>query len=319
MLVVTLLGMEAVLWILGYRPYRNSDYSVEISPYPAFAADDSLGIRLVPGYFDITLNDSLHFHATHSAEGRRLVSPASPDSLPQIWLMGCSFTYGYGVDDAQHFSSLLQAAMPDHQFLDFGVPGYGTAQSCLQLENQLAWQIPEQVILIFSAVHPNRNALTPSFRKDLKIGFNRSDAANDALLHDARFPFGDAEGNILFEDWDRLYTHHPIRSWSALVNLAYTTTESIQQKGMDTRAISEALIRRMYTDCTQAGVSFTVACLDTSEDTEAIKKALNDIDLNWVDIEFDFEQPELTNVPYDSHPNPEGHRFIADQIRRLVL
>ena len=316
-LAVSLIVLELLLRMLGYRPYRNTDFRVVIEPPSAFTGDDSLGIALVPGTFAFTLNDAVQFEATHTAAGHRLVVPAMPDTLPAIAMLGCSFTYGYGVDDAEHFSSLLQAQYPQLYLDNFGVPGYGTVQSLLQLEQALMERPWEAVVVVLSSLHPDRNALTPSFRRELKVGFHRSGAGTDTALTDARFPYADASGKVGFVAWNKLYQHPPLREWSALVNAIFITIDHRKAAQLQPEQVTAALLLHMDSLCRAANTRLVVAALDHSDYLTAVQQQVAEQHVAWVDLDFDFSDTAMTNAPYDSHPNAEGHQYIAAKLAPL--
>ncbi len=74
---------------------------------------------------------------THTADGRRITSPAQeekPDGRDQVVVVGDSLTYGYGLSDEETWPWLLQERLPCSRVLNYGAPGYGTYQCLLMLE-----------------------------------------------------------------------------------------------------------------------------------------------------------------------------------------
>lgn len=110
--VLVISCFEIALLLLGYRSYKTTLYKVETHPANAFIGDSLLGIQLNPGNYQITLNDSVTFHATHDINGKRVTVNQPNFNDKQIVMLGCSFTYGYGVNDNETFTSLLQACKP---------------------------------------------------------------------------------------------------------------------------------------------------------------------------------------------------------------
>ena len=81
-----------------------------------------------------------------------------PDSLPEIWILGCSFTHGYGVNDMETYPAQLQELMPGYRVRNFGMDGYGTFQNWMTLRHELAkGQKPALVVLAYGAFHDQRN------------------------------------------------------------------------------------------------------------------------------------------------------------------
>ncbi|MGB1040805.1 MAG: hypothetical protein ACPGVD_08035, partial [Flavobacteriales bacterium] len=249
---------EIALRIVGGKPYENETYKIEITPRNAFIGDDSLGIALNPGQYKIKLNDTIEFITTHTAEGRRIVDENKIDST-SIVSLGCSFTYGYGVNDKENFTSLLQSHFPTHKLMNYGVPGYGTVQSYLQLQQILkSEKIPEVVILNFSSYHLDRNALTPYYRRALKIGFSQSMDFIDFLMDDSRFPYVSDENKkeIKFENWNELYQDWTGRNYFASINYLQTAVDKVITEKMDLQTISVSLIKKMNDLCAKEGCKF---------------------------------------------------------------
>ena len=69
---------------------------------------------------------------------RSWTTPNKPDQRAEVLLVGCSFTEGFGVDDEDTFSYLLNARYPHLMFHNFGTGGYGTYQSLLRVKKNLA-------------------------------------------------------------------------------------------------------------------------------------------------------------------------------------
>ncbi len=51
---------------------------------------DSLGVTLMPGKYVVRINKGLKYSSTHSEFGNRITSDNLSDSLPGIFVYGCS-------------------------------------------------------------------------------------------------------------------------------------------------------------------------------------------------------------------------------------
>lgn len=308
--------LEVALRILGYQHFRNDDYKVSSHPRNAFIGDAQMGIALNPGTYHIQLNEGPAFTTTHLDDGTRVVDNRLNDTL-NILLLGCSFTYGYGVDDTAHFSSLLQADFPDQGIRNGGVVGYGSVQSLMQLKEAMDSNHLEVVLLHFSSYHFMRNTLSPQYRSNLKIGYQRSSHHVDNLMQEARFPYKEnCSDAISFAHWTEMYTNWPGRDWLAAVNWIQSSLDRSAEHEAEQLIITTCIIEEMQELCTDRGIAFGLACLDTTTATEQLKAKLPHV--NWLDVNFDFEDAQLTNQPYDSHPSAQGHRYIAQQIRPFL-
>lgn len=316
--LLTFICFEFALLILGYRRYQTEPYKVEAEPENAYIADPKLGIALNPGTYQITLNDSVQFSATHTATGERFVPHTKVDTAEvEITLLGCSFTYGYGVNDDETFAALLQKKHPDWRIRNEAVIGYGTVQSYLQLQQIIAEGKTDVVLLNFSSYHFMRNVLSQAYRKNLKIGYAHSARPVDSLMQTAQFPYiTDCDGTVKYAGWEDMHENWAGREWLATVNWLQTFYERYLDAQTDPVELTRCLIQKMHEDCTAAGIQFGVVCLDHSSETEKLKNELNQVP--WQDVGFDFTDPKCTHLPYDSHPNANGHVKIATRVDSLL-
>lgn len=305
---------ELAARLIGWRPYENIDYSVQATPESWIIGDSILGLRLNPGVYSLTLDSTIHFLVTHSESGtRKVVAPH--DNSKKVAVFGCSFTYGYGVNDDKVFTNVLQKMHPEVCFTNYAVPGYGTIQSLLQLEKLDKDAPPDYAILVYSAVHPERNALANSYRRALKIGFSNSNNAVDAIMKNAKIPFrGITSKKTLYSPWNELYSHWMGRDRFAIVHALQSTMEKEIEVNDQIRITSELLIEFILL-CENSSIVPIIVNLD---DREFMDKYVLKADKIVIDIDFDFTNPEITNLPYDSHPNSIGHEKIANKISKEI-
>ena len=91
---------------------------------------------------EITINSRGMRDREHALEKR--------DGVLRIAVLGDSFTWGWGVDDGECWSDLLERRFgPDVEFLNFGVPGFSTDQQLLQFERDAVHFEPDLVLLCF--------------------------------------------------------------------------------------------------------------------------------------------------------------------------
>ena len=313
--------LELALRVISAKPYIQTDYHIEVSPPNAFTGHDSLGIILNPGTYDIILNREVDFHTTHTSEGQRLVSDTSnATGRPKIALMGCSFTYGYGVNDEETFATILQKKYPNLDFNNYGVIGYGTLQSYFQLQTLVRNDTaPDVVILNFASDHFERNALTRKFRRAMKIGFDRSLETAREMMQTSNFPYlQNPEDSITYERWEDLYSDWKWRDKLAAVNWIQTQSDNLADRSKDLVDISAVIIERMNELCRENDIQFVVFLLDEDERIRRLEDSLTNQNIEVLKVGFDFNSPEYTNVPFDIHPNQKGHILIASKIEHRI-
>jgi lysophospholipase L1-like esterase len=311
--VITFVLLEGLLWIMGYRPYANTDYEVHSTPKNPYVAHDYLGIQLNPGTYQFTLNKKVKFKATHLENNQRLISHSKLNQREKVTFLGCSYTYGYGVNDDESFAAITQRKHPEWKVENKAVVGYGTAQHLLQLREMLKQESPQCVILCLSSVHFIRTVLSQNYRANLRIGYRRSASNIDDRMDGARFPyFDDYSGKVKHDTWDELYSELPGRYWSASINLVQNLRDKSLEPKCNAVDITAHLIREMKRLCDQKGIPFGVICLDTNHETAALQQKLENV--NWENVGFSFKSKKYTQLPYDSHPNAKGHKKIAQSV-----
>src|SRR5262249_10125369 len=92
------------------------------------------------------------FEVAIDAEGppRELGITGNPFGKAIDRVFGCSFTYGWLVNDAETYPYLLQAALPEYRIVNFAVPGYGNVQSLLQFKRALATHANKPALALFT-------------------------------------------------------------------------------------------------------------------------------------------------------------------------
>ena len=314
---------EFAIRIVGGKPYKQVNYSISISPSNAYIGNDSLGIKLVPGDFSIVLNDKIEFAVSHTNQGnRKVIGPRSNMDSTKIVFLGCSFTYGYGVNDDKHFISLLQHKFSEFNFENYGVIGYGTVQSYIQLKEILKTSNkPDEVVLVFSSFHLERNVMAPSYRRALKIGFNESMDEIGNLMRKAKYPYVSItrKPKISYCSWDSLYTDWTGRATFATVNYLQTAWDNIQENKIDKLGATEYILDEMNKLCQSFDVKFHLVLLDNREEMLEISESVKKNNFSVLNIGFDFNDSTYTNLPYDMHPNELGHQKIANSIEQYFI
>jgi hypothetical protein len=316
--------LEIALLILGYRPYQQVDFSMVSTPDNCLIPHPTLGFALHPGTFRVTINEGLTYRATHSADSLRITTyEQQAEELPAIWLMGCSYTYGMGIDDSLTFPFLVNKNLPQFRTKNFGVPGYGTVQSYLQLKQQLAAHSPPAwVIVNYADFHDERNALTPAYRRDLFMGYQRSNAAVGTRMKTAAIPYVSTvvpeNYQVRFCSWDRIYHNWQYRETFASVNFLQDVSDQKQSRKMDKKAVTLHVFQQLQALCDQHQIRLLVTGITPAPETKTILKKLTALGLQTLDISVDLTREEYRNAPYDDHPNAKANAIFAKCITDYI-
>lgn len=310
---------EGALWVLQYRPYQQVEYVIQSTPSDCLISHPDLGFGLNPGKYSVTINGGLSYSVTHGPDSLRITSPEHIlDSLPQLWLLGCSYTYGMGVNDEETFAWQLQEKHPEYRVRNFGVPGFGTVQSYLQLKRLLAsGEIPASVILNYADFHDERNVLAPRYRHALSVGFRGADSSISEVMRGSSIPFvslNDKSLLIQSAAWDSLYQDWRGRATFASINFWQTFSDNIHQYDLAPRKTTILLIRKMDSICRNRQIPFAVMGLTQTKETESLLQTLDSLSISTQDISVDLQDSTYNHLPFDSHPNALAHRKYGERI-----
>ncbi len=97
----------------------------------------------LPGGFDV--------HVANNSRGLRDSEKdfAKPLGTRRIVVLGDSFMWGFGVDNEDTFSTILQELIPDTQTINLGVSGYSTVQELVRLQMEGVRYKPDLTMLAF--------------------------------------------------------------------------------------------------------------------------------------------------------------------------
>lgn len=310
-LIVFVLAVgEIAVRVMGFSAWSPDRYSFEIEPGDTFFQPDSvLGYRGRPGPFKLILSDVLTVKVTHNAEGYRITEPPNDSMVqrPEIWIFGCSFTHGYGVNDEEAYPWLMQEALPQFTIRNFAVDGYGTYHAYLQLEQLLnRGEAPRAVVLAYGGFHDQRNVNDRHWKKAL---------AGRDIAEGIQFPYYryTENGNTEVGVESPAYAGWPLMKYSALVHYlesAYSQSESATMKPFK---VTRELICKMQKTVEVNGSRFLVANIYQDEGSNQMLQSL-DADTERLDISVDLNDESLRILPNDGHPNGKGHRMMADKL-----
>lgn len=310
---------EIALLLFGYNRYLPVEYTITSTPTYCLSSDSSLGFALNPGQFKVTINKGLTYSVSHTKDSIRTIPFKYNDTANmEVYFMGCSYTYGMGVNDDENFPALIQKEFPDIKVKNLAIPGFGTVQSYLQLKRLLKNDnLPEILIVNYADFHDMRNALTPYYRENLKTGFENSSKNIKTLMTSSKLPFVTKNKNqysIHYCEWNNIYENWMFRDVFASVNYLQLTNDELKDKAIPKKEITHFLFEEINQLCIENEIKLLVTGITQNENTKSTLDVLKKKGIETLDISINLNSTLYNNMPYDSHPNKLTHRIWAEKI-----
>lgn len=316
-LILILAGVELGARYLGYGDYTLPERDFTVYPDTTFfIPHKTYGYKMREGKFVINQDEQLLWTSTQDKEGYRICSLLPNSTKPEIWVFGCSFTYGWGVNDEQTYPWLLQVALPDYTVKNYGVGGYSTYQNLLQLEDLLdsveTKGLPKLVVLSYSFLHDQRNTASPFWMRAVSANVN---------LRELQYPFARLAGDSLsYQSLPIQYKGLPGHKKLNLISILEHEGNKEEDKSLHNREVTLRIIDKINKKCEENNIKLLLFGLDNSQDTYI---TLADIYKyverpNIVVAPLDLNSKEYTYLPIDPHPNQEGHKLYAQVLGNWI-
>lgn len=304
---------EGIVRLRGGRPWDARPAELLVEPGGRlYRADPVLGYASLPGRYRIRFPTGLAFTTTVDADGLRATRPpgeAPALDAPGLWIFGCSFTYGWAVDDDATYAWQLERLRPDLDVRNFAVSGYGTLQSLLQLERALRERpAPAVVVLAYASFHDERNTFTRRRRKRV-APFQRLGPLVQPFARLGR------DGALEVEMARVAYRPWPGMTASALVHRLEQAWNELERRRVDSAAVTRAIVDRFVAEARASGARVVFATLTRNAHSEAMRAHAERAGATGLDLAIDLDAPGMRNLPHDGHPSPLAHARYA---RRLV-
>jgi lysophospholipase L1-like esterase len=120
-----------------------------------YVYDPLLGWRNIPGWSATSLGRKLTINSKGLRDREYAYEP--PDNTRRILVLGDSYAWGYGVEDDEIFTEVLESRLqetsPPWEVVNTGVSGWGTDQELLYLENEGFRYQPDLVVVAFFLIN----------------------------------------------------------------------------------------------------------------------------------------------------------------------
>lgn len=311
--------MEFSLRLGGYQPWQIYRPMFSNMPEDDLEGDPQLGWRNRPGQF--IYPDFLGtgvITLTQAADGTRLTSYEDLNvSEGAIWVAGDSFVLGEAISDHETFAWKLQEALPKIKVGNLGVPGYGTYQSMLMVEQHFARvsSPPKLVIYGFNDFHEPRNTASFAWLRGLTINSTRSDQVS--------LPYATLQEGQLQRHPPDKFSHWPYREKSSLITAFQDIYESLRtwQRSRQEVEVTRQILVEMNNMAQEHGSRFLVVLLTARDMPTKLSYTafLQQQGIDHLDCTHpEYGAPEL-KVPLEGHPNEKMNFYWAECIMEYDL
>jgi lysophospholipase L1-like esterase len=334
LIISTLLALvlsEIALRILGFDPMYVSPERDRFWKY-----DSVLGWAHQPGQNGIfeTQQFSISVRINEKGLRDRERSYERQNDGERVLVLGDSFAWGYGVEESERFSQLLEASM-GVEVINAGVSGYSTDQELLWYQREGIKYETDLVILVLAGNDVGDNDLQLVSTIYYKPKFVLEDGK--LIPTGSPVPKTGPQGMLIYSVsqrsalayfliqryFDVLALYSKFKSNSAPADFAIPGT------GMDADSkpfqLTIALLDEMSKAAASRGAKFMIVTTDrwwerpTGETYPDFIQTLQAEGFLVLDVEsmLGFE-PEEMLIPDDGHWSRSGHEFVATEIKKFI-
>jgi lysophospholipase L1-like esterase len=320
---------EIVLRVMGFSPLYVSPERDRFWKY-----DSLLGWAHKPGQEGIFETPEFRTTVRINQKGLRdrEHSYERQKDNKRILVLGDSFAWGYGVEEAERFSQLLEKSL-DVEVINAGVSGYSTDQELLWYKNEGVKYDTDLVILVVAGndVGDNDQQLVSTIYYKPRFALE----AGQLVLKGYPVPKTSPQGRFVYALSQRsAFAYFLVQRYFDLLSLyskikANSDHTNSPGSGMSAKPepfkLTIALIDEMKSIAESKKAKFMIVTTDrwwNSPSRETYADFINTLRTEGflvLDVEsmpgFD---PEIMLIPDDGHWNQAGHKFVADKIKAFI-
>jgi hypothetical protein len=325
---------EIVLRLFYPTPYYGYKY---IPPQEQlFQYDAVLGWKGRPDATGIFASADFRVSVTHDRYGYRNATPPFVHGKKSILVLGDSFGWGWGVEDAEVFSSYLTSRSRNINLYNLSAPGYGTDQEYLTLKQFLEAHdplVPTGVFLLFyfNDFQDVLDTVRYSYPKPRFVVRDETLVLENVPVPDLRKSEYDKPSR------DQLQLHPSLLRHSQLYNLFHKRGDATLRtiftrpsgpavpapESRTNHALTVLLLRHIEALCKQRGMFFHVILLMTANTYEADRREMERLraELETMHIEHsDFLSRTFpsTDLWLDGHLSKYGHEVLGSHVQDVL-
>lgn len=317
--IFLLFTVEIVFYSLNRQKEAVGPTLIDENPAVALLQDEWVGYKPIPNHqmiHKVRGDDEIIISATSTIDGfgRRVTPGADLDQRKKfILFFGCSYTFGWGVNDDETLPYFVQELAPDYHAYNYGVNGYGTQQVLAKLEtNTVRSEVTENKgIFIYTFIddHVNRVAGTMRFHLNRGGVTPYYGLEDDQLVRYGNFVSGRPVTAIFYY----LVGNSQVAKY---FNFNYPTINTTHYV-LTARIIKESC--NLF--AAQFGSDDCYVLLYPGNG-QTIKPYLEANHIKVLDYSRLFERVEdksALSIPHDGHPTGWAYRLLAEQLTKDLL
>jgi lysophospholipase L1-like esterase len=286
--------------------------------------DSQLGWAHRPNQTGQFNHEDFSVTVTHSSQALRDDEyPVARNEKQRMVVLGDSYAWGFGVEQDERFSEIIEDRNPDWEIINAGVSGYGTDQELIYLEETGINFKPDVVLLLFYENDYGNNVNKEQYwhNKPYYLVVDESLQLNNV-------PVPNAQAKQLIDRFllgrtclgRKLYTSS-YRIQSMLGTLP-TTEQRLAQfaTGQDEFDLTGRLLLEINRICQANSSKFVLVSIPMNQKKRSYLETLaNSKSIPYLALDKVFAATKKSvTFPHDSHWNPAGHALAADAMEAYL-
>lgn len=319
-LIVVEIALKNILKINKYFDSYSDDKVIlekkiiSDPPIAYIAPDENLSWKNKPDHSFIQniriteLGKELKWSCSTDSKGCRVTSHDinAHDNKPSIMILGCSLTFGCGLNNEDTYPWLLQERFEDYSIKNYGVSAYSLYQMSLVLEKNIGIEKPKVVVLGFHNLLEIRN-VNLLYRRHLLTQFKNP----SCLVRNGKIKKYAPSGyrKILWADHINLLK---------ILEFNINKVRFVRHENRKMiRSTTEYLLLKIRKVCKENNAKLLVACVDYSEPyydffvNNGFLWCITGVNRH---ARNEDGSPKWTLFPFDNHPTKETNRVYASVI-----
>jgi hypothetical protein len=237
-------------------------------------------------------------------------------NISRVLVLGDSFVWGYGVNQNEVFTEIIERKLKNIEIINAGVPGYSTDQELIWFQDEGLKYKPDLTILVIS----------PNDFDDI-VAFNTY-KPRFVIKNNTPFlmkPLSKEITRKKYSFWDNFFIYSFLRMrWDNFFSTKIEDYNNYTEK--EKLELMKMILDKIRISSHQISSKFLIVIFDESEDREnffqeyGIENNVSVLNLKSGFKEFREKNPDINiYFNYNPHWNQIGHKVVADLISEYLI